>query len=180
MTKQFDTKATEVLVGSMEEATKNTIPFIGKGEKDNIVVVGDVNNIDTESDYYATFIYPKNYAINGDFKETPEGKEVVRLFSKVEITPKKARRLRHAVSTLILYFSKINKVDKSQDFITMVDFADMYGTLSDEIVEAMESVVQHTLGISDFDMEYLTDESLLDNVTLIVKNNSGFFQRNTK
>lgn len=172
----FDTQATEKVVTSMDKASRETQPFLASGDKEQPVIVGDVNNVDNEADYVVEFMYPKGYVVQGDFVETPQGLQVVRRFVNKKITPKLARRLRHAVSTLILYFSKVDTKTGLQELMTISDVANIYGTLSDEVVDAFELVVQKTLGISDLDMEYVTDSSLLQVATDIIENNSGFFQ----
>ena len=40
----------------------------------------------------------------------------------------------------------------------------------------METLVQYGLGISDYDMEYLSDESLVVLSSQLIDKNSGFFQ----
>ena len=157
-----------------EQAQTRDQPFMATGSNDTPVVVGDVNNIDAESDYVAKFIYPKNYAIHGDYTDTDEGREVVRVFKGVSITPRKARRVRHAVTTLILYFSKVNTNTGEQEIMSLSEVTEVYSKLTDEVVDAMETLVQVGLGISD--MEYLTDESLVVLSSQLIDKNSGFFQ----
>lgn len=178
--KPFEANATERVLTSLDTAQHTTQPFLGAGKGDAPVVVGDVNNIDSESDYVVEFIYPKGYAVQGDYTETPEGLSVLRKFSGVAITPRKARRMRHAVSTLLIYFSKVNQTTGVQEVMTVSDVANVYGQLSDDIVESMETILQHTLGISELDMEYVTDQSLIHVVGEIIVKNSGFFQRDTE
>lgn len=178
--KMFDATASSKILESLEQSQHNTQPFLGSGTKDVPVVVGDVNNIDSENDYIVEFLYPHNYSIQGDFESTEDGLIVTRKFSSITITPRKARKMRHAVSTLLLYFSKVSPTTGEHSIMTLSDVANVYGQLSDEIVDAMESIVSVSLGISDIDMEYITDKSLLDVVGELVVRNSGFFQRNTQ
>lgn len=179
MTKNFDTEATKDVVTSISQATTSTQPFMGTGSDNKPVIVGDVNNLDSEADYVVEFLYPAGYAISGDYEETPHGRKVVRKFTGATISPKKGRRMRHAVSVMLLHFSKVDNKTGEHEIMTIADVAEIYGVLSNEVVEAMETILQVTLGISDMDMEYVTDSSLSNVVGEIIQNNSGFFQRDT-
>lgn len=172
----FDNNTNRSMIEALEHAQTRDQPFMATGNNDTPVVVGDVNNIDAESDYVAKFVYPKNFAIQGDYTDTDEGREVVRVFKGVSITPRKARRVRHAVTTLILYFSKVNTNTGEQEIMSLSEVTEVYSKLTDEVVDAMETLVQVGLGISDFDMEYLTDESLVVLSSQLIDKNSGFFQ----
>ena len=179
-TQPFDTTATEKVLTSLNQAQHSTQPFLGAGTGDTPVVVGDLNNIDNEADYYVEFLYPRGYAIQGEFTETEQGLHVIRKFSRKKISPRKARRMRHATSVMVLYFSKVNEATGIQEVMTLSDVAVTYGHLSDEVIDSLETILQTTLGISDMDMEYVTDKSLLNVVGDIIVNNSGFFQRDTE
>lgn len=172
----FDTNAQRGMIKAIEQAQTKDQPFMATGSNGNPVVVGDVNNIDAESNYEAKFIYPKNFAVQGDYTDTSEGREVIRVFKGVSITPRKARRVRHAVTTLILYFSKVNTTTGEQEIMSLSEVTEVYSKLSDEVVDAMETLVQYGLGISDYDMEYLSDESLVVLSSQLIDKNSGFFQ----
>ena len=167
----FDKNAQHGMIEAIEQAQRQDQPFMATGSNDSPVVVGDVNNIDAESDYEAKFIYPKNFAIQGNYTDTDEGREVIRVFKGVSITPRKARRVHHAVTTLILYFST-----GEQEIMSLSEVTEVYSKLSDEVVDAMETLVQYGLGISDYDMEYLSDESLVVLSSQLIDKNSGFFQ----
>lgn len=175
-TTNFDTNAQQSMIEAIEQAQRQDQPFMATGSNDSPVVVGDVNNIDAESVYEAKFIYPKNFAIQGKYTDTDEGREVIRVFKDVSITPRKARRVRHAVTTLILYFSKVNTTTGEQEIMSLSEVTEVYSKLSDEVVDAMETLVQYGLGISDYDMEYLSDESLVVLSSQLIDKNSGFFQ----
>lgn len=175
-TTNFDNNAQQGMIEAINKAQTQDQPFMATGNNEAPVVVGDVNNIDAESDYVAKFVYPKNFAINGEYTDTDEGREVVRVFKGVSITPRKARRVRHAVTTLILYFSKVNTTTGEQEIMSLSEVTEVYSKLTDEVVDAMETLVQVGLGISDFDMEYLSDESLVVLSSQLIDKNSGFFQ----
>ena len=164
----FDTNAQRGMIEAIEQAQTKDQPFMATGSNGAPVVVGDVNNIDAESTYEAKFIYPKNFAVQGDYTDTSEGREVIRVFKGVSITPRKARRVRHAVTTLILYFSKVNTTTGEQEIMSLSEVT--------EVLDAMETLVQYGLGISDYDMEYLSDESLVVLSSQLIDKNSGFFQ----
>lgn len=175
-TTNFDRDAQKSMIHAIEQAQTKEQPFMATGNNEAPVVVGDVNNIDAEADYVAKFIYPKNFAISGEYTDTDEGREVVRVFKGISITPRKARRVRHAVTTLILYFSKVNTNTGEQEIMSLSEVTEVYSKLTDEVVDAMETLVQVGLGISEFDMEYLSDESLVVLSSQLIDNNSGFFQ----
>ena len=75
----FDKNAQHSMIEAIEQAQQQDQPFMATGSNDAPIVVGDVNNIDAESDYEAKFIYPKNFAIQGNYTDTDEGREVYRL-----------------------------------------------------------------------------------------------------
>ena len=172
----FDKNAQHGMIKAIEQAQRQDQPFMATGSNDSPVIVGDVNNIDAEADYEAKFIYPKNFAIQGNYTDTSEGREVIRVYKGVSISPRKARRVRHAVSTLILYFSKVNTTTGEQEIMSLSEVTEVYSKLSDEVVDSMETLVQYGLGISDYDMEYLSDESLVVLSSKLIDKNSGFFQ----
>lgn len=60
--------------------------------------------------------------------------------------------------------------------MSLSEVTEVYSKLSDEVVDAMETLVQYGLGISDYDMEYLSDESLVVLSSQLIDKNSGFFQ----
>lgn len=176
----FDASAGKSVVTAMDKSSRNQQPFMGQDQNGNPVIVGDVNDVDSGADYVVEFLYPKGYAINGDYQETPQGLLVHRVLKDKKITPRTARKLRHAVSVLIVNFSKINESTGSTEIMTIADVANVYEKLPNDVVSAMEDVVQYTLGITDMDMEYLTDGSLIHNATQLILNNSGFFQRDSE
>lgn len=173
---KFDQKSFETLASAMEEAQHNDQPFMGQGPNDTPVIVGDVNNTDSEKDYTVEFLYPKGYAVIGDQEETEDGILVTRQFTGISITPRKARRMRHAVATMLMYLSKVNEKTGVQEVMTFAELAEVYSVLSDDVLDAMENIVQVSLGISDIDMEYITDVSLINVAGELVTANSGFFQ----
>lgn len=178
MTNKFDKSAITELKKSINSAESNQQPFLAKGDNGNPVVVGDVNQTDQESDYIAQFLVSKgdyNLQEGEDYEEQGDNLLVSRKLSKVSITPRKARRMRHAVSVLLSSFIVFNKEGKPE-LQTTSGIVNVYERLDDSIVDAMEKIVSTTLDISESDMEYLTDDSLVRLSGQIIENNSGFFQ----
>lgn len=173
----FDTKVGRETVTALETAQKTPTPFMADSGTGAPVIVGDVNQVDVEQDYEVQFLYPSYYAVQGEHTTNERGEKLVtRRYEQVAVTPRKARKMRYATSTIILSFTKMNRETGLPEIMTLSDVAEISSRLSDELVDAMESVLQHTLGISDHDMEYVTDESLLKVVPQIIQHNSGFFQ----
>lgn len=52
----FDKNAQHGMIEAIEQAQRQDQPFMATGSNDAPVVVGDVNNIDAESDYEAKFL----------------------------------------------------------------------------------------------------------------------------
>lgn len=173
----FDRNAIVELKGAMEEAQTNEQPFRWQNQQGQTEIVGDVAEVDVDGDYIVNFEYPKNFANQfPDAEDNGNGTiAVTRKFDGVSITPRKARRLRHSVSVLITAFAKYES-DTGMEIMTVAEIAERYGILTDEVVDAMENVLQVVLGITDVDMEYVTDESLISVTGMIVSRNSGFFQ----
>lgn len=175
--KNFDRNAVEELQQAMEGAQTRQEPFLWKNQQGKPEIVGDVSEIDNEKGYIVTFEYPEEYKAQfPDAEVLSSGRLLVkRSFESVTISPRKARRLRHAVAVLISAFSKYDG-NNGVEIMTISEIAEKYEVLSDEVVDAMEKLVQVSFGINDIDMEYLTDDSLIQVSGQLVFNNSGFFQ----
>lgn len=172
----FDRDAIAELQGAMEEAQTNDQPFRWQNQQGKTEVVGDVAEIDVDGDYIVNFEYPSSYANQfPDAEDNGNGTiTVTRKFDGVSISPRKARRLRNAVAVLISAFAKYD-AETGMDIMTVAEIAERYEILTDDVVDAMEKVLQVVLGITDADMEFVTDESLITATGLIVARNSGFF-----
>lgn len=172
-----DKEAVEMLQGALEESQSNQQPFMWQGRDGRPEVVGDTTDIDNANDYVVTFMYPKQFAGNFDDAEELENGNVLvkRSFEDVQLTPQKARRIKNAASVIITQFLSYDQ-STGLRYQTVAEMAEVYAQLTPELWDAMEAIVQGVLGITDFDMEYTTDESVLEVAVKIVTNNSGFFQ----
>lgn len=172
-----DKEAVEMLQGALEESQSNQQPFMWQGRDGRPEVVGDTTDIDNANDYVVSFMYPKQFAGNFDDAEELENGNVLvkRSFEDVQLTPQKARRIKNAASVIITQFLSYDQSNGLR-YQTVAEMAEVYAQLTPELWDAMEAIVQGVLGITDFDMEYTTDESVLEVAVKIVTNNSGFFQ----
>lgn len=172
-----DREALELMQGALEESQSNQQPFTWQGRDGNIEVVGDTTDIDNANDYVVSFMYPKQFASNFDDAEDMGNGNVLvkRSFENVQLTPQKARRIKNAASVIITQFLAYDK-STGLRYQTVAEMAEVYAQLTPELWDAMETIVKMVLGITDFDMEYTTDESVLEVAVKIVTNNSGFFQ----
>lgn len=172
-----DKEAVEMLQGALEESQSNQQPFTWQGRDGSIEVVGDTTDIDNANDYVVSFMYPKQFAGNfDDAEELENGNMLVkRSFEDVQLTPQKARRIKNAASVIITQFLTYDQ-STGLRYQTVAEMAEVYAQLTPELWDAMEAIVQGVLGITDFDMEYTTDESILEVAVKIVTNNAGFFQ----
>lgn len=172
-----DKEAVEMLQGALEESQSNQQPFMWQGRDGRPEVVGDTTDIDNANDYVVSFMYPKQFAGNfEDAEELENGNVLVkRSFEDVQLTPQKARRIKNAASVIITQFLSYDQ-STGLRYQTVAEMAEVYAQLTPELWDAMEAIVQGVLGITDFDMEYTTDESVLEVAVKIVTNNSGFFQ----
>lgn len=172
-----DKEAVEMLQGALEDSQSNQQPFMWQGRDGRPEVVGDTTDIDNANDYVVSFMYPKQFAGNfEDAEELENGNVLVkRSFEDVQLTPQKARRIKNAASVIITQFLSYDQ-STGLRYQTVAEMAEVYAQLTPELWDAMEAIVQGVLGITDFDMEYTTDESVLEVAVKIVTNNSGFFQ----
>lgn len=172
-----DKEAVEMLQGALEESQSNQQPFMWQGRDGRPEVVGDTTDIDNANDYVVSFMYPKQFAGNFDDAEELENGNVLvkRSFEDVQLTPQKARRIKNAASVIITQFLSYDQ-STGLRYQTVAEMAEVYAQLTPELWDAMEAIVQGVLGITDFDMEYTTDGSVLEVAVKIVTNNSGFFQ----
>lgn len=175
--KERDLEAVTMMRDAIEEAQTKEQPFNWQNQDGAMEVVGDVSDIDAEKDYVVQFRYPAEYASQfTDYDEMDDGTIVVsRSFNSVKLTPRKARRIKQAASAIIVWFTTYENTTGLR-VQTVAELADMYVKLTPELWDAIEEVVQVVLGITDFDMEYTTDESVIAVGVDIVRNNSGFFQ----
>lgn len=172
-----DKEAFEMVQNALEESQSNQQPFMWQGRDGRSEVVGDTTDIDNANDYVVSFMYPKQFAGNfDDAEELENGNMLVkRSFGNVQLTPQKARRIKNAASVIITQFLSYDQ-STGLRYQTVAEMAEVYAQLTPELWDAMEAIVQGVLGITDFDMEYTTDESVLEVAVKIVTNNSGFFQ----
>lgn len=172
-----DKEALEMVQNALEESQSNQQPFMWQGRDGRPEVVGDTTDIDNANDYVVSFMYPKQFAGNfDDAEELENGNMLVkRSFEDVQLTPQKARRIKNAASVIITQFLSYDQ-STGLRYQTVAEMAEVYAQLTPELWDAMEAIVQGVLGITDFDMEYTTDESVLEVAVKIVTNNSGFFQ----
>lgn len=172
-----DKEAFEMVQNALEESQSNQQPFMWQGRDGRPEVVGDTTDIDNANDYVVSFMYPKQFAGNFDDAEELENGNVLvkRSFEDVQLTPQKARRIKNAASVIITQFLSYDQ-STALRYQTVAEMAEVYAQLTPELWDAMEAIVQGVLGITDFDMEYTTDESVLEVAVKIVTNNSGFFQ----
>lgn len=172
-----DKEALEMVQNALEESQSNQQPFMWQGRDGRPEVVGDTTDIDNANDYVVSFMYPKQFAGNfDDAEELENGNMLVkRSFEDVQLTPQKARRIKNAASVIITQFLSYDQ-STGLRYQTVAEMAEVYAQLTPELWDAMEAIVQGVLGITDFDMEYTTDESVLEVAVKIVTNDSGFFQ----
>lgn len=178
--KNFDKEAIEGIDRALQQSQKNPQPFLAVSDEGKAVVVGNADDVDTVSDYIVDFEYPASMKkAFDDYVDNEDGTITVsRSFNEVKLTPRKSRRIRHAVSVLMTGFSKVT-TQGGREVMTIGDVASRYEVLDDSITEAMENILQVVLGITDMDMEYVSDESLISVVSDLIQRNSGFFQRNS-
>lgn len=171
---QFDRDAASQLAEAMNTAQETPQPFMAAGENNRPVIVGDTTQVESSNDYTVEFEFPEAMMVGNAGEKTERGTVIVRRTIKsAYITARKARRLRNKTAILMSAFTKLNAKNEPE-IMTIDDISNANMALNDSVLDAMESVVQVVLGITDEDMEYLTDESLTKNAADILVNNSGF------
>ena len=58
----------------------------------------------------------------------------------------------------------------------MEDLIKVYEVFDDNVIDACEKLLGSVLGVSDSLIQYITDQSLIDNCAKILENNPSFFQ----
>lgn len=165
------------LAQSLNIAQETPQPFMAVDNAGKPVVVGDVADVASPQDYEVIFNYPKQQAVKfEDAVDLGNGwVSVTRSFKDVQITPIMTTRLRHAVAVVWEHFTTITE-QNTVEVVTVSDAFKIYKQLPDDLIDAMLRIVQVALGVSDYDIQYITAESLLSVTTDLVTNNAGFFQ----
>lgn len=163
---------------AFDETTKTDEPIAIQTESASIVN-GDPLKTGSNSpkDYVVTLYLP----IQG---EAPEGARIVmggtayeqRVEAKQRfITARVARKVRNYATTVALAFTKFEE-DGNSSVYTVEDILKVYELFDDNVISACESLIETVLGLPDHLVQYITDESLMDNIIQILQNNPSFFQ----
>lgn len=91
------------------------------------------------------------------------------------ISARIGRKVRNYASKLAIVFTQF-KEEGATDVYTAEDMFKLYEIFDDSAIDACEKLLVEVLGISPNLIQYITDESLMQNVSLILKNNPNFFQ----
>ena len=172
---------------SIEELAKMQDSFIEATQTDTPVAVqtptssvvnGEPTKIgSTEPKDYTLVFYlpvPKEGAPAGIVMDGKAYKQVVHAEEKF-VSPRIARKVRHYASTLALAFTDL-KEDGSSEIYTVEDLIKVYEVFDDNVIDACEKLLGSVLGVSDSLIQYITDQSLIDNCAKILENNPSFFQ----
>lgn len=174
---------------SIEELAKMQDSFIEATQTDTPVAVqtptssvvnGEPTKIgSTEPKDYTLVFYlpvPKEGAPAGTeiVMDGKAYKQVVHAEEKF-VSPRIARKVRHYASTLALAFTDL-KEDGSSEIYTVEDLIKVYEVFDDNVIDACEKLLGSVLGVSDSLIQYITDQSLIDNCSKILENNPSFFQ----
>ena len=174
---------------SIEELAKMQDSFIEATQTDTPVAVqtptssvvnGEPTKIgSTEPKDYSLVFYlpiPKEGAPAGA-KIVMDGKAYKQVVHAEEkfVSPRIARKVRHYASTLALAFTDL-KEDGSSEIYTVEDLIKVYEVFDDNVIDACEKLLGSVLGVSDSLIQYITDQSLIDNCSKILENNPSFFQ----
>lgn len=91
------------------------------------------------------------------------------------ITPRIARKVRNYATTVAIAFTKFEE-NGSSEIYTVEDIFTIFQLFDDNTIEACEKLISNVLGIPEHLLQYITDESLMENCVKVIKNNPSFFQ----
>lgn len=142
---------------AIDKATEDTTPIVGIVE-DEVVVNGDVNNIDIEpKTYRARFVFP-DFAlkdIEGAVPASPGYSTVTIEYKDVFPSAKDNIKYTSAMTQLLPFYNEL-KEDGTIEAIDDVDtLINIFQNLEDEIVDALYRIVKVVLGIDDSLIEHL-------------------------
>lgn len=166
------------LRNSMEEAQKDTTPFIGADE-DEIHVFGDPNKTEVvSSDYTVLFGFPdtpewrRHAESNGDkIKKEVSGYIIVeRQYKDVFIAP---RNMGNAVTALVLIEKFVNSISADGEVkpMTQEQLEAVFYSMNHEISDATYELVGAVMRIPQVELECMLPINAMENAVKIVRNN---------
>ena len=169
----------EELQNSFLEATQTEEPVAIQTQTGNLVN-GDstLTGINEPKDYKLTLWLP----VHGG--KAPEGAKLVmnNTAYEVEVEAKQrfisariARKVRNYASVITLAFTKFEENGDSSLY-TQDDIMKVYEIFDDNVIDACEKMVSTVLGVNENLVQYITDTSLMNVCSQIIKNNPSFFQ----
>ena len=169
----------EELQNSFLEATQTEEPVAIQTQTGNLVN-GDstLTGINEPKDYKLTLWLP----VQGG--KAPEGAKLVmnNTAYEVEVEAKQrfisariARKVRNYASVITLAFTKFEENGDSSLY-TQDDIMKVYEIFDDNVIDACEKMVSTVLGVNENLVQYITDTSLMNVCSQIIKNSPSFFQ----
>lgn len=140
--------------------------------------VGEARKVDYELEFWLPV--PEDFDPAGSDLELVMGGTayVQRVEAKQRfISARIGRRVRNYASRVAIAFTNF-KEDGSTEVYTAEDFFKLYELFDDNVIEACENIIVEVLGVSTNLIQYITDESMMENVLKIMQNNPSFFQTN--
>lgn len=163
---------------SFTEATHSDEPVAIQTPTTN-VVNGDPRKtgLNISRDYTLTLWLPVTEDTPKDSEFVLDGTSYIQEVKAKQkrITPSVARRIRNYASTIAIAFTEF-KEDGTSELYTAEDIMKVYEVFDDDVINACENMVKLVLGVPDSVVEYITDVSLMETCSLILKNNPSFFQ----
>lgn len=135
----------------------------------------------TPKDYVLRLYLPKHlYSMSLGAKESKDGKCFIQDLKVKEkfINSHISRVSRSYASKVAIAFTDF-KEDGTSELFSADDLLKVYETFNEEVINACEKLVSTVLDVPENLVNYVSDVSLMENCSLIIKNNPSFFQDDT-
>lgn len=168
----------EELQRTFQEANQDDTP-IAVSTPSNQAVIGDPLKQGTTEpqDYELVFWLPVQGQPPAGAQLVMNGNAYVQVVKAKQkfITQRIGRKVRSYASTIAMAFMKFNE-DGSSDLYTSNELMEVYAVFDDKVIDACEKMLVTVLGINEDLIQYITDMSLMENCSKLIRNNPSFFQ----
>ena len=166
------------LQGGFVEATRSNEPVAIQTPTNNVVNGNPtLTGANTPKNYTLTLYLPVNASTPKDAKLVMGGTayEQQIVAEQKFITARVARKVRSYASTIAMAFTEF-KEEGETELYTVEDILKVYEIFDDSVFDACEKLVFTVLGLPEHLTQHVTDTSLMQVCTDILKNNPSFFQ----
>lgn len=166
------------LQGGFTEAVQSDEPVAIQTPTHNVVNGNPaLSGSNSPKSYTLTLYLPVNASTPKDAKLVMGGTayEQQIVAEQKFITARVARKVRNYASTIAMAFTEF-KEEGETELYTVEDILKVYEIFDDSVIDACEKLVFTVLGLPEHLTQHVTDTSLMQVCTDILKNNPSFFQ----